>query len=112
MRSIGAERHHGQDELVGLVQGIKDLVLGHGSARLYVFDRSLEEAAHNLGAPAWRSLFEVTLPLIAPALIGAALVAFKVSFDEIVGSVFWSSTREQTLPVLLFRMLSWDLTPR
>jgi spermidine/putrescine transport system permease protein len=103
-------------------RGWPALVIGHTllllpyvisivSAKLYGFDRSLEEAAQIHGAPPWRSLVEVTLPLIAPAMIGAALIAFKVSFDEVVGSVFWSSIREQTLPVVVFHMLSWDLTP-
>jgi spermidine/putrescine transport system permease protein len=81
-------------------------------AKLHGFDRSLEEAARSLGAPPWRTFVEVTLPLIAPAMVGAGLIAFKVSFDEVVGSIFWSSIREQTLPVVVFAMLSWDLTPQ
>jgi spermidine/putrescine transport system permease protein len=81
------------------------------SARLYGFDRSLEEAAANLGAVPARVLGEVTLPLMLPAIVGAGLIAFKVSFDEVVGSMFWSTTREQPLPVLVFSMLQWELTP-
>ena len=46
-----------------------------------------------------------------PAMVGAALIAFKVSFDEVVGSMFWSTTRKQPLPVLVFSMLQWELTP-
>jgi ABC-type spermidine/putrescine transport system permease subunit II len=53
----------------------------------------------------------VTLPLMLPALVGAGLIAFKVSFDEVVGSMFWSTTREQPLPVLVFSMLQFELTP-
>lgn len=97
--------------LIGHTLLLLPYVVSIVSARLYTFDRTLEEAARSLGAPPWRSLAEVTMPLISPALVGAGLIAFKVSFDEIVGSVFWSSTREQTLPVMVFRMLSWDLTP-
>ncbi|MBI1774117.1 MAG: ABC transporter permease [Proteobacteria bacterium] len=104
-------------------RGWPALVIGHTvlllpyvisvvSAKLYGFDRSLEEAAQNLGAPRWRSFIEVTLPLMAPAMVGAALIAFKVSFDEVVGSVFWSSLRERTLPVVVFAMLNWELTPQ
>jgi spermidine/putrescine transport system permease protein len=103
-------------------RGYAALVIGHSvlilpyvvaivSARLWGFDRSLEEAAANLGAAPLRILREVTLPLMLPALIGAALIAFKVSFDEVVGSIFWSTTREQPLPVLVFSMLQWELTP-
>jgi spermidine/putrescine transport system permease protein len=103
-------------------RGYIALVIGHSvlilpyvisivSARLYGFDRSLEEAAANLGAVPARVLGEVTLPLMLPAIVGAGLIAFKVSFDEVVGSMFWSTTREQPLPVLVFSMLQWELTP-
>jgi spermidine/putrescine transport system permease protein len=40
------------------------------------------------------------------------LIAFKVSFDEIVGSLFWSSAREQTLPVIVFGMVQYEVTPQ
>src|SRR5262249_46486301 len=100
---------------VGLVIGHSVLILPYVisivSARLYGFDRSLEEAAANLGAAPARVLAEVTLPLLAPALIGAGLIAFKVSFDEVVGSMFGSTTRDQPLPVLVFSMLQFELTP-
>jgi spermidine/putrescine transport system permease protein len=109
--------------LVGLPRGYVALIIGHSvlvlpyvisivSARLYGFDRTLEEAATNLGASPWQTLREVTLPLMLPAILGAALVAFKVSFDEVVGSIFWSTTREQPLPILVFSMLQWELTPK
>lgn len=108
--------------LLRIPRGYIALVIGHSvlilpyvisivSARLYGFDRSLEEAAANLGAGPARTLREVTLPLMAPAIVAAGLIAFKVSFDEVVGSMFWSTTREQTLPVLVFSMLQWELTP-
>lgn len=108
--------------LLRIPRGYAALVIGHSvlilpyvisivSARLYGFDRSLEEAAANLGAAPARILREVTLPLMLPAIVGAALIAFKVSFDEVVGSMFWSTTREQPLPVLVFSMLQWELTP-
>ena len=104
-------------------RGYIALVIGHSvlllpyvlsivSARLYGFDRSLEEAASNLGATPFQRLYEVTLPLLMPAIIGAALIAFKVSFDEVVGSIFWSTTREQPLPILVYSMLQWELTPK
>jgi spermidine/putrescine transport system permease protein len=107
---------------VRVPRGYLALVVGHSllilpyvisivSARLYGFDRSLEEAAGNLGAAPARVLAEITLPLMAPAMIGAALIAFKVSFDEVVGSMFWSTTRDQPLPVLVFSMLQFELTP-
>jgi spermidine/putrescine transport system permease protein len=108
--------------LLRIPRGYVALVIGHSvlilpyalaivSARLYGFDRTLEEAAANLGATPSRSLWEITLPLMLPAIVGAGLIAFKVSFDEVVGSMFWSTTREQPLPVLVFSMLQWELTP-
>jgi spermidine/putrescine transport system permease protein len=108
--------------LLRVPRGYVALVIGHSvlilpyaisivSARLYGFDRSLEEAAANLGAAPMRTLGEVTLPLLAPAIVGAGLIAFKVSFDDVVGSMFWSTTRAQPLPVLVFSMLQWELTP-
>ena len=108
--------------LLRIPRGYVALVIGHSililpyvvsivSARLYGFDRSLEEAAANLGAGPARSFREVTLPLMLPAVVAAGLIAFKVSFDEVVGSMFWATTREQPLPVLVFSMLQWELTP-
>jgi len=108
---------------LSIPRGFVALVIGHGllalpyvvatvSARLYGFDRSLEEAARNLGASPLRVMAEVTLPLITPAIVAAVLIAFKVSFDEIVGSLFWSSAREQTLPVIVFGMVQYEVTPQ
>jgi spermidine/putrescine transport system permease protein len=108
--------------LLRIPRGTIALVIGHSvlilpyvvsivSSRLYGFDRSLEEAAANLGAAPARILREITLPLMLPAIVGATLIAFKVSFDEVVGSMFWSTTREQPLPVLVFSMLQFELTP-
>jgi len=103
-------------------RGYLTLIIGHTllilpyivavvSARLYGFNRSVEEAALNLGATPFQMLREITVPLLAPALIGAALIAFKVSFDNIVGSLFWSPLGRQPLPVLLFGMLQFEMTP-
>jgi spermidine/putrescine transport system permease protein len=108
--------------LLRIPRGYPTLIIGHTllilpyvvsvtSARLYGFNRSVEEAALNLGATPVRTLAEVTLPLIAPALIGAAFIAFKVSFDNVVGSLFWSPLGDQPLPVLVFAMLRFELTP-
>ena len=108
--------------LLQVPRGYATLIIGHTllilpyvisvtSARLYGFNRALEEAALNLGATPVRMLAEITLPLIAPALIGAAFIAFKISFDNVVGSLFWSSLKDQPLPVLVFAMLRFELTP-
>jgi spermidine/putrescine transport system permease protein len=108
--------------LLKVPRGYPTLIIGHTllilpyvisitSARLYGFNRAVEEAALNLGATPLRTLAEITLPLIAPALVGAALIAFKVSFDNVVGSLFWSPLGNQPLPVLVFAMLRFELTP-
>lgn len=91
------------------------------SARLRKFDISLEEAAHNLGATRWRVLRTITLPWLRPAMIGAGLVAFLMSFENfnttlmLVGSdspltvTMYDRLREGSTPVLnavsLFLML-------
>lgn len=108
---------------IGLPRGWPTLLVGHTllllpyvvavvSSQLYSFDWSVDEAAASLGARPWRSLIEIVLPLLAPAVIGAALLAFKVSFNEVVGALFWSSLREKTLPAVVFAMLNWELTPK
>ena len=70
-------------------------------ARLAGFDRSLEEAAMDLGATPWRTFRRVTLPLIAPGLIAAALLAFALSIDDFVITVFNSGTTI-TFPVFVW----------
>ena len=70
-------------------------------ARLAGFDRTLEEAAMDLGATPWRTFRRVTLPLIAPGLIAAALLAFALSIDDFVITVFNSGTTI-TFPVFVW----------
>ncbi|MDQ3706897.1 MAG: ABC transporter permease [Chloroflexota bacterium] len=74
------------------------------SARLAGFDRHLEEAAMDLGASYPTTLRRVVLPIIAPAMVSAWLVAFTVSFDEFALALFLSGT-EPTFPVYLFSQL-------
>jgi spermidine/putrescine transport system permease protein len=74
------------------------------SARLAGFDPSLEEAAMDLGAPYWKVIVAIILPLIAPAVISAWLVAFTVSLDEFALALFLAGT-EPTFPVYLFSQL-------
>ena len=81
------------------------------SASLVGFDRSLEEAAHNLGAGAIYTFWRVTLPLIKPGLIVGAVFAFLVSFDETTVSVFTTGPGAMTLPVRLFSQLEYGVDP-
>ena len=73
-------------------------------SRLEGFDRSLEEASHNLGENAWHTFWRVIFPLTMPGVIASLLLTFTVSFDEVVLAFFLSGT-EQTLPIYIFSQL-------
>lgn len=80
-------------------------------ARLAETDRSLEEAAMDLGATPVEAFRTVTLPLIAPALGAGWLLAFTLSLDDVVIASFVSGPAGTTLPMALFAMLRRGLTP-
>jgi putrescine transport system permease protein len=80
-------------------------------ARLAESDRSLEEAAMDLGATPLTAFRTVTLPLIAPALAAGWLLAFTLSLDDVVIASFVSGPAGTTLPMALFSMLRLGLTP-
>ena len=76
------------------------------SARLAGFDPDLEEAAMDLGAPYGRAIFDIVLPLIAPSILSAWLVAFTVSLDEVALAQFLAGTEtDWTFPVYLLNQL-------
>lgn len=81
------------------------------SAALEGVNVSLERAAMILGASPLRALWEVTLPIIAPALIAGALFAFITSFDESVISLFLSTTITTTLPKMMWDSLRFEISP-
>lgn len=81
------------------------------SAALYRYDSDLDLAALSLGAGRIRAFFEVTLPLISPAILSSAVFAFIISFDEPVISFFVSGTRDKTLPRRLFENVQEELSP-
>jgi putative spermidine/putrescine transport system permease protein len=81
------------------------------SSNLIGFDYSLEDAARDLGAGPWHTFRTITLPLIKPGLIVAAIFAFIVSFDETTVSVFITGGRTITLPVRIFSQLEYGLDP-
>lgn len=80
------------------------------SARLVGFDPSVEEAARDLGAGALTIFLEITLPLLAPAILAAALISFTLSFDEVVVTFFTTGT-QNTLPMMIWSMLRFGITP-
>jgi putrescine transport system permease protein len=73
-------------------------------SRLIGFDRSLEEAAMDLGAPPLKTFVSITLPLILPAVVSALLIAFTTSFDEYAVASFLVGTRS-TFPIYLYSAL-------
>lgn len=80
-------------------------------SRLSGMDQSLEEAAMDLGARPLRVLFDVTLPLIFPAMLTGWLLAFTLSLDDLVISSFVSGPGATTLPMLIFSKVRLGLTP-
>ena len=80
-------------------------------ARLVRFDRSLEEAALDLGARPARVFLAITLPLIAPALLAGWLLAFTLSLDDLVVASFVSGPGASTLPIVVFSKIRLGLSP-
>jgi mannopine transport system permease protein len=80
-------------------------------AALYRFDPELERAALSCGAGPVRAFRHVTLPLIAPGVISAALFAFVISFDEAVVSFFISNLDRKTLPRKMFEDIDYNISP-
>ncbi|MFK7860066.1 MAG: ABC transporter permease [Granulosicoccus sp.] len=80
-------------------------------ARLAGMDRSMEEAAADLGASEWQTLRYVTLPRLAPGVIGGALLAFIISLDDLVITYFISGVDSTTLPVFIFSMIRRGVKP-
>jgi len=80
-------------------------------ARIRDLDRSLEEAALDLGATPLTVFFRITLPLIAPALIAAWLLSFTLSLDDVVLASFLSGPGSTTLPMEVFSRVRLGLKP-
>jgi spermidine/putrescine transport system permease protein len=81
------------------------------STRLYGFDRSLERAAGDLGATPARVFWHVTLPLILPGVMGAALFVFTLSMDEFL-ITFFVSGQKGTLTMYIWSLLKDGIAPR
>jgi len=80
-------------------------------SRLYAADRSLEEAAMDLGAGPVRAFVDTTLPLIAPALASSWLLSFTLSLDDLVISSFVSGPGASTLPMVIFSKVKLGVSP-
>lgn len=80
-------------------------------ARVATMTTVLEEAATDLGATPFRTFRRVTVPMIAPAVLVAALLCFTFSIDNLITSQFLSGTSVETLPMLLFGLVRFNITP-
>jgi putative spermidine/putrescine transport system permease protein len=105
-----------------LTQTIYPLLLGHLVlaipyvvrtilASLVLHDQTLEQAAMNLRAPPWRVLRRITLPLILPGLLSAAIFAFVTSFGNVTVSAFLTYGGNVTLPVQIFAYVDTSYDP-
>lgn len=96
---------------------IAHTVLGLGYIVPIVYSRYLEldyrllEAAHDLGATPLQAFFTVTIPLLKPALLSAAILVFILSFDDFVFAYFCTGTMFQTLPLYILSMLRIGVSP-
>ena len=80
-------------------------------ARLAELDPILEQAAFDLGANEWRTFWRITLPLIWPAIFSAALLAFTLSLDDFVVTFFTTGVGSVTLPLFVYGMIKFAVTP-
>jgi len=80
-------------------------------ARLAGFDRTLEEAAGDLGADEWRTFTRVTLPLLMPGIIGGALMAFTLSLDDYLITAFTKGVGSTTMPLYIYSLVRKGVTP-
>lgn len=109
--------------LVGARQGLGTLIVAHTTftlpivwlivrARLKKLDPRLEDAAMDLGATRWQAFRKITLPLLAPAVLGGALMAFAVSLDDFFISFFVAGPDSTTLPIQIYSMLKFSIDPQ
>ena len=107
---------------IGLDRGVFTIVLAHTtfsmcyvsvvvSARLVSFDRSIEEAALDLGCTPFDAFRSVTLPIIAPAVAAGWLLAFTLSLDDLVIASFTAGPSSTTLPIKIFSSVRLGVSP-
>ena len=80
-------------------------------ARLLQSDRAIEEAAMDLGSRPWQVLFDITLPVISPAILSGWLLAFTISLDDVVITSFTTGPGSTTLPLLIWSKVKLGVTP-
>ena len=109
--------------LIGLPFGMTTLIIAHTTfcvpyvflmvkARLAGFDKSLYDAARDLGAGEIRLFADITLPLLAPAILSGMLLSFAMSFDDVIISVFVTGSSTNTLPIKIYSQIKTGVTPK
>ena len=107
---------------MGFARGFWTIVLAHITfsmcfvavvvqSRLVTFDRSLEEAAQDLGCPPLKTFMVITLPIILPAVIAGWMLAFTLSLDDLVIASFTSGPGATTLPMKIYSQVRLGVTP-
>ena len=108
--------------LLGLPFGMTTLILAHTTfciayvymlvkARLVGMDPSLAEAARDLGANEARVFFDITLPLLTPAILSGMLLSFAMSLDDVIISIFVTGVNVNTLPIKVYTQIKTGVTP-
>ena len=106
----------------GIELGMLTIILAHVSfcvsyvalvvlGRLQDFDYTIMEAAHDLGASGWTATRRVLLPMLAPGLAAAGLIAFTLSVDDFVITFFVAGPGATTLPIRVYSMIKHGATP-
>jgi spermidine/putrescine transport system permease protein len=109
--------------LIGLPFGLPALVVAHTTfcipyvfmmvkARLAGMDKSYVEAAKDLGASELRAFYDVTFPLMRPAIVSGMLLSFAMSMDDVIISMFVSNVNTNTLPLKIYSQLKTGVTPK
>jgi spermidine/putrescine transport system permease protein len=109
--------------LLALPFGMFTLVISHTAfcvpyvyllvkARLAGLDKSYVEAARIMGAGDMRAFYDITLPLVFPAVVSGMLIAVAMSFDDVIVSVFVSSVHTNTLPMKIYSQIKTGVTPK
>ncbi|MGR6923166.1 ABC transporter permease [[Actinomadura] parvosata] len=108
---------------IQLTLGLYSVVLAHGlfatafvaavvRTRLTGTDTSLEEASRDLGAGPVTTFMKVTLPQLMPGIVAGAMLAFTLSLDEFVIAFFTIGNNDQTLPIVIYSMIRFGVTPK
>jgi putrescine transport system permease protein len=107
---------------LGVARGFWTIVLAHITfsmcyiaivvqSRLTTFDRSLEEAAQDLGCPPFRTFMVITLPIILPAVVAGWMLGFTLSLDDLVIASFTTGPGATTLPMKIYSQVRLGVTP-